>query len=302
MPPKSEAVLIINKIPLDKPYEIKESCLERTNTLYLELLENKKKVIPALKDKDFVPKVKSSPKKEYTPLKSTSTFKSPPKKSATKKTPEGPKIVFNEPKKEPPTLSEIRKSAPVYTTEGLRQIDYVTNSEEMEAIRKKELLWEFNLLKEINKDADIPNYTEYSNLASMESDYKRISKSLKLKNTVKNWKQYLQYLFLATEVGLKKFAGIEEMDGYASYQSSNIEIYNEVLYKAAEKYSLVNIAEWNPIVLLVGLIILQTVVFIIGKFAAKSFFTHEILSNIKPKETKPAASAKKMKGPMKKMD
>ena len=64
------------------------------------------------------------------------------------------------------------------------------------------------------KEAIIPEFSEYTDLKTLEREYDYIYKQLKIDDTVDTYKKYLMMGFWGLEFVLKNFFKFEEIDGF----------------------------------------------------------------------------------------
>ena len=138
-----------------------------------------------------------------------------------------------------------------------------------ETLTKKDLLFKFDLLRRSYKTISIPEYTEFTDLAVMEAQYDLIVRNLTLDATVENYRTYMQGAFTLMELFLPRL-GID-MTGFVQHQMCQMNKYEVLLIEMGERVSMSKArgAQWSPEVRLLGMVLVQTGLFIVTKWLSK---------------------------------
>ena len=132
---------------------------------------------------------------------------------------------------------------------------------------KEEYLWRFRILKKKygkNLAVQIPEWTEYSDLAMMKTSYERTIRELYLDDTVETYRTYLVGSWIVMEYVCTELMSID-LGGFAVQQISMMYKYDSLLIELGEK----SCERWTtnlPVeVRLIGMILLQAAIFYLGK-------------------------------------
>ena len=217
----------------------------------------------------------------------------------------------------PPRLSDIEKGDVNNSTYRignsnvpLRDVGKLTPQEEEEANKKRELLFRFDILRRSYKGAVIPEYSEYTDLQTMQKSYDDTVRRLSLDATVDSYKKYLIGGFMIVEFILGNWFKFD-MNGFTQQQILSMSSYERLLIELGEKSYLSQQTNWPVEVRLLFLIIINAAVFIVSKMVFKTTGTN--FSNMMNLNTSPSSSSsnplnsntsgqndkqkKKMKGP-----
>jgi hypothetical protein len=206
-----------------------------------------------------------------------------------------------------PSLEEIQSGRPQMDDKtGFRKMEYVTKEEDHEAGKKRDILFKFKILKRTYKDATVPDFTEYTDIKTLEREYDSIVRQLSLDATVENYRKYLTIGFFALEFVMSNFFKFEEIRGFAQQQLLGMNQYERILYTIGEKSHLSGKKAMSPEIQLVGLIILNGAVFVGSKMLFKATGAN-IMAMLNPTNASSTsantsqqptpASKPKMKGP-----
>lgn len=128
---------------------------------------------------------------------------------------------------------------------------------------KQMYLAKFNLMKKQYPNENIPFVSMQTDLQFMKNEYNKIFRELRLNAKHQQMKQYLILVFYGIEFLLGKF-GKFDMSGYTEAQLNNMEKYDRLLYELGDKHFMPDAPERFPVeVRLVGLIVIQTAIFIV---------------------------------------
>jgi len=285
---------VVQKIPLEKTPADNEPNFVSQPQMYLELIENKQKVIPAAIGKDFIPSPMQSPLPVRVPSPAQSigssssistrskpqtpeeyVMRGPPSAAAAssssplyKKLQSTPRpVASGAPRKALPTLSELQKQKKISVPRDYVNLNRVSDPEEEQM--KRDYLFRFTRLKKIYPDVDIPKFSIYDSFQKMKTSYDEIMKSLAVDDSISNYKQFLSYAFMGLEFGLGKWGKLD-MAGFTQQQLMNIQKYEEVLLEMGEKsYAPAGESQWPPEVRLAFLLITNTALFVFTKLLMK---------------------------------
>jgi hypothetical protein len=192
----------------------------------------------------------------------------------------------------PPTLSEISKGEPLPTcligNQQVRDISRLSKDHPDDTVRRRELDWKFDKLKEIYEGADFKKPSDYMDLREAQNVYDDTVRRLQLKSEILEYERYLRLGFLAAEYGLQ-FMGFD-MSGFSNHQILFKNKYRALLVELGEKSYLSGPSNIPVEIRLIGLILIQAVLFIVIKSATKRFgpLAGNLIYNlIEPKGTVP---------------
>ncbi len=204
-----------------------------------------------------------------------------------------------------PSLGEIQSGrGPVTDEKGIRDINYVTKDEENEVGKKRDILFKFKSLRKLYKEAIIPEFTEYTDIKTLEREYESVVRQLSLDATVENYRKYLTIGFFVLEVVMTNFFKFEEIRGFTQQQLLGMNQYERILFQIGEKSYFSGKKSWPPEVQLIGMILLNGAVFVGSKMLFKATGSN-ILAMLNPQPTssgpphasQPVGHKPKMRGP-----
>lgn len=209
----------------------------------------------------------------------------------------------------PPKLSDIEKGEvnqgtyKVGTSDvQIKDMTHTSQSDEQESVKKRELLFRFDILRRSYKGAAIPDYTEYTDLGTLQKSYDDAVRRLSLDDTVDNYKKYLIYGFMAVEWilgGWFKF----DMAGFTQQQMVSMSSYERLLIELGEKSYLGGQSSWPVELRLLGFVVINAAFFIVSKMIMNSTGTNlmnMMTSQIAQQSNmsfQPQKPKKKMRGP-----
>ncbi|MDD4931448.1 MAG: hypothetical protein PHG66_04890 [Candidatus Colwellbacteria bacterium] len=209
----------------------------------------------------------------------------------------------------PPRLSDIEKgevNASTYKVGGsdvqLKDMTHTGQSDEQESVKKRDLLFRFDILRRSYKGAAIPDYTEYTDIGTLQKSYDDTVRRLSLDSTVESYKKYLIYGFMAVEWvlgGWFKF----DMSGFTQQQLVSMNSYERLLIELGEKSYLSGQSNWPVELRLLFLIIMNAAFFIVSKMIMNSTgtnFMNMMTSQVEQQggmSFQPQKAKKKMRGP-----
>jgi hypothetical protein len=154
--------------------------------------------------------------------------------------------------------------------------------EEKERREVEEYVWRFRLLKKKYPKADIPEYSEHSDLLTMKVNYDRVAKELYMDDCTSSYKRYLLMAFVGVEWGAK-WVGVD-IAGFAKSEREAMQDYDKYLIEMGEKsYSM-----WGQNLPVEIRLLLFMLFKVVTFFVIKNMFG----SNFETKKARP-----KMRGP-----
>lgn len=210
------------------------------------------------------------------------------------------------PRTAPPTLAELAERGAYQARPEMRDIGHINMSELDEENAKREILFKFTVLRKSYPEAaaTIPDYTIHTDLQELKKSYDDSIRRLSLDSTVESYRTYLIYAFMIIEVVMGKFLGFD-MQGYTSHQISTMNSYNRLLLELGEKSYSPTGSKFPVEIRLLGVVLLNTAAFILGRMFVKSTGTNILahMANIRPPPQNPsgppgpAKPARRMRGP-----
>ena len=168
----------------------------------------------------------------------------------------------------PPSLSEINSGRPI-DSNGVRNLSYITKTEEEETTKKRDLLHKFQRLRRVYPGAKIPEFSEHSDLKMMEREYDFIVKDLEIAQFTEQWKMYLGMTFKGLEWFLVNYMEFDDILGFAQDQATKLHKYESILAEIGEKNYISENKKWPPELRLVGLFLTQALSFTFMKYMGK---------------------------------
>ena len=168
----------------------------------------------------------------------------------------------------PPSLSEINSGRPI-DSNGVRNLSYITKTEEEETTKKRDLLHKFQRLRRVYPGAKIPEFSEHSDLKMMEREYDFIVKDLEIAQFTEQWKMYLGMAFKGLEWFLVNYMEFDDILGFAQDQATKLHKYESILAEIGEKNYISENKKWPPELRLVGLFLTQALSFTFMKYMGK---------------------------------
>ena len=164
-----------------------------------------------------------------------------------------------------PSLSELKKESKV----KVRSNDYKYPLEEENEITKKrnKVFFHYEVLKRMHPEAQIPEFTSYSDPDQMEEKYELLAKKYSLDSSVENWKRYIIVGILGFEIVLGKLNF--DMEGFAQHQISSINTYDQLLIEMAEKSYVPTSERWPVEMRLIMMFTMNVVIFLVSKMIMK---------------------------------
>lgn len=108
------------------------------------------------------------------------------------------------------------------------------DEEEKEKKRKADLLFKFMVLKRQYPNVEIPDFTDHSDLSTMERVYEQVIRRVSLDSSVETYKQYLVGGFIILEWISTNWVGIN-MGGFTASQKGVMNKYDRLLLELGEK-------------------------------------------------------------------
>jgi hypothetical protein len=298
MSAKQGAEIIVEKIFKDHDDLVspEKQALPR---LYLELLENKEKVIPEVRQVEYEEPVETRDEIELiaTPEERS---RSPPiliKESIIQdSSPSVREPVLQEsvlhllepspfrvveqhvvkpvsPPPLPPKLADIipeyrKESFPRLLEENREQPPPQKTPIDSKTLEKKQrLLLKLDILKKSSKSTKIPNFSLTSDYSEMKTTYKTLVKRVHIDNKVVWMRNILVGACGVVELGLGDMGLGLDMEGFTEFQMTSMSKYDKLLVKIGEKsYKPKTVSTWPVEAQLLFLVFVQTILFIGAKF------------------------------------
>ena len=208
----------------------------------------------------------------------------------------------------PPKLSDIEKgegNKATYKVAGganvpLRDMTKLSQGDEEEANKKRELLFRFDILRRSYKGAVIPEHSEYTDISTMQKSYDDTVRRLSLDSAVEGYKKYLIGGFMATEFVLGNWFKFD-MNGFTQQQLLSMNSYDKLLIELGEKsYLSDQQSNWPVELRLLFLVVVNAAVFIVSKMVFRATGTNFMnMMNVQAEQVASTQQRpkKKMKGP-----
>jgi len=167
---------------------------------------------------------------------------------------------------EPPSLTELSKRGEVHRNRGVPNLTGMETEDEDEL--KRELLFKFQLLKKSYKHVSIPEFSMHSDYKNMNQTYENTLRHVSLDSNVESYKSFLVGGFMLLEFILGFWLKFD-MSGFTQQQILNMNQYERLLIELGEKSYMPGGSNWPVEIRLLGLIIMNAIIFIIGKMIMK---------------------------------
>ena len=277
----------IIKVPLDDVEKIlPQQKFGRLPILYLELFENKSKVKREFVGKQYEPVLEEVPQEPpQAPNQEEGGGGEPdePEKGVENEdSDKGEEIdnrlhsILGEDRPAatniPPTLSELQAKNP---KRPILQKEYrYAEEEDEETIKERnEIFFHYEVLRRMHPNANIPEFTVYTDPKTMAHKYQMLAKKLSLESSVENWKRYMIVFVMGCEVVLGKLN--LDMEGFAQQQIMSMTTYDQLLVELAEKsYVPSGASKWPAEIRLLMMLSMNVVLFIISKMIFKKTGTN----------------------------
>ena len=188
-----------------------------------------------------------------------------------------------------PTLNQLQNEGHIFNKD-LPHLSTLDNKDLNE--RKREIIFKFELLKKAYKNADIPEYSIHSDLATMEQSYESIKKNLKIDSSVEQWRMYLAIFFGIVEFVLGNFLNLD-VKGFAVHQIGCLDKYNDLLIELGEKSYIPSGSNFPVELRLLFMVLMQSGIFIVVKILSKKVGGIPFMNMSAPENVK----KRKMNGP-----
>ena len=174
---------------------------------------------------------------------------------------------------EGPKLSDLQRDGVINNTNRtIPNINMMDDTDDDDEDKKRELIFKFNLLRRSYKNVDIPEFTIHSNYKKMNDSYEQTLRMLSLDSSVEQFKQILIGGFMLTEylMGYLKF----DMEGFTKHQILQLGSYERLLLELGQKNYTPTDQQLPVEIRLIGMIIMNAVIFIISKLILKKTGTN----------------------------
>lgn len=160
---------------------------------------------------------------------------------------------------------------------------------------KREILFKLNMVKENNPSVQIPDFTMKSELNMMQSTYAMIIKRLTNESIVDNYKQYLIYGSILTEIVVSKFTKIN-MNGFTAHHQNLMTSYETLFIELGEKMGASGKSSLPVELRLVLVVGLNSIIFIVARVGFTPEVANQFLSSLMASSQK-GNSQRKMRAP-----
>ena len=174
----------------------------------------------------------------------------------------------------PPKLSELERTGEVHAKKVIPNIGgYESHSIEQEDELKRELLYKYDILRRSYRHLDIPEFSMHSDYRNMNRTYESTLRRISLDSNVENYKNYMIVAFMILEYVLGTWFKFD-MAGFTQQQILNMTQYERLLIELGEKSYVPTEKQWPVELRLLGLVLLNTVIFLIAKIMIKKTGTN----------------------------
>jgi hypothetical protein len=254
-------------------------------TLYLELLENKTKVRRDLLNKHYIPppitktpepihdtsieqQIQQPQENEISDANDVQEEEQPQDKAIEDQL----NTLLGEDKQssvmEPPTLHELQQKKKISINNNYK---YAEEDEETQK-KRNAVYFKYEVLRRMHPNANIPEFTLYSDPKLMSQKYEMLTKKLSLDSSVENWKRYMIVFVMGCEVVLGKINF--DMEGFAQQQIMSMNTYDQLLVEMAEKSYVPSGSKWSPEIRLFMMLTMNVVLFVVSKMIFKKTGTN----------------------------
>lgn len=199
----------------------------------------------------------------------------------------------------PPTLNELEEKGQYQKNLELQNLNYNPATEQEDEDRKRKLLRDLERLRVENPNHPIPEFTIFSDLGEMQRAYDGAFETIEIKSKVDEWEEWLFYGFMGVEYVLGYHFNFD-MQGYTQQQMATKKKYRKLLFELSEKNYTPRGSKWSVEVRLIGLVVIQTGLFIFGKTVSKMIGVNpqSVSNNIyNATQQRAPAPKRRMKGP-----
>lgn len=159
----------------------------------------------------------------------------------------------------PPSLLDIQKGIPG----PIKDMTYSSPADDVK--RKRELLFRFDILKKSYKEANIPEFTEFTDIQTMENVYEDTVRKVGLDSKVEGYKKFLTMGFFGIEFLFTNLLKVD-MTGFAKQQLASMNTYDRILIELGEKAMLDKTkSQWPAEIRLMFTILMNAVIFLLMK-------------------------------------
>lgn len=202
---------------------------------------------------------------------------------------------------QPPTLDELRARGEYTQKAEVPDISRPTLDDFQTADKKREILFQFELIKRNHPGVSVPDLSQHTELQTMQKELDMVRRRATMESNVSKYKQYLMIMFYATEFLCGKYLGFD-MKGFGQQQMSSMGAYEEILFEIGEKNYVPGGSSWPAEMRLLFLTLTNAATFIITRMIVKH--GGEALINMfsppataKPEQPASAPAQRKMTGP-----
>lgn len=143
----------------------------------------------------------------------------------------------------------------------LTRVDNIEDNDELP--QKQEYIDKFDKLRRQHKNAKIPDFSLHSDLNTMKREYEKTRRAVTIESKVEWYKMCLIFCFVFVDYVLGYWLGFE-MKGFIQQQIMNIASYEILLIELGEKDYVSEESQWPVELRLVGAIVTNTALFVVG--------------------------------------
>ena len=169
----------------------------------------------------------------------------------------------------PPTLEEIQTGRAQMDSNGIRDMSNVTREEEEETHKKRELLFNLDMLRKRYTKVKIPEFSEHTDVRTLQREYDMVHRQLVIDDRVANYKRILTWGMFGLEWILTKYVEFPDIAGFAIEQFFKINEYESLLLELGQKSYFTDQTQWPVEIRLLLMIMSNAAVFAIPKIVKR---------------------------------
>jgi hypothetical protein len=131
------------------------------------------------------------------------------------------------------------------------------------------LLYKFKLLKKKYSQGNVPEFSEHTDIKTLQREYDSISKQIEIDVKVAKYKKWMVFAFMGLEFVIKNFLSYQDIIGLANHQSECIQEYESLLVELGEKNYIVDEKQYPVELRLIAAVCMNTAIFVFGRMVEK---------------------------------